>query len=223
MARRERRSKKRSRRGATAARSRITLRRSNRFRRSRRWRISAGDDESARTLLEESLDRHRRVYGERARANGACAGRPRAGGGVEATWRKRSGCCTGRSTSSARRSDRIIRRSARRLAALGGYYYRREGLRSRAGDFFRQALDVFPTRQDRRNPIAITILNDFAASSRLNEYAEAEAQTAGSDRLGREVLGAETMTVANWSTASGRRRHIWASTEMPSARFERHS
>ena len=60
--RRVRRSRRRS-PSSAGWRVRISRRRSNRSRRSARWR-TPGDDERARALLEESLERHRRVYGD---------------------------------------------------------------------------------------------------------------------------------------------------------------
>ena len=156
----------------------------------------AGDDERARALMEESLDRHRRVYGDRhertARVLFAYAP-----------------VVYGRDIEEARVllvRALDIRRAAlgpnhplvgENLAALGGYYYRRLDY-ERAKDFFGQALAVFPRPHGRRNPIAITILNDFAlVHVQLNLHGEAEAlQREGID-LGRQVLGPETMTVGN--------------------------
>ena len=57
---------------------------------------------------------------------------------------------------------------------------------------------MWPTAQDRRHPNAIAILNDYAVLlADLNEHAEAEKLQREAIDVGRQVLGAETLTVAN--------------------------
>ena len=63
---------------------------------------------------------------------------------------------------------------------------------------------MFPRPQDRRNPIAITLLNDFAnVHGTLNEREEAEALQREAIEIGRQVLGPETLTVANLVNSLG--------------------
>ena len=89
------------------------------------------------------------------------------------------------------------------LASLGGYYLRRRDF-ERATSTYRQALAIFPRPQDRRRPVAITILNDLAAVlTVLNSHAEAEALQREAIEIGREVLGPETIAVANLENSLG--------------------
>ena len=161
-----------------------------------------GDDERARALLEESLERHRRVYGDEH----------------ERTARVLFALAPVVATRDLDEGGKLLMRSlairraalganhpdvAESLAALGVYYLRRKEY-DRAIDSLRQALAVFPTPQDRRNPIAITILNDLAAVlNRVNAHAEAETLEREAIDIGVQVLGRETMTVANLTNSLG--------------------
>ena len=83
------------------------------------------------------------------------------------------------------------------LGSLGGYYAQRAEY-ERARDAYREALAVFPTPQARRHPAAITILSDFASLlGTLNQYAQAEGMQREAIDVGRQVLGPDTLTVAN--------------------------
>jgi tetratricopeptide (TPR) repeat protein len=83
------------------------------------------------------------------------------------------------------------------LSSLAAYYTRREEY-DRARDTYQQALAVWPTAQDRRHPNAIAILNDYATLlGQLNEHEEAEKLQQEAIEAGRQVLGTETLTVAN--------------------------
>ena len=54
--------------------------------------------------------------------------------------------------------------------------------------------------QDRRHPNAITILNDYRSCWQRDDHAEAEKLQREAIEVGRQVLGAETLTVANLVT-----------------------
>jgi tetratricopeptide (TPR) repeat protein len=83
------------------------------------------------------------------------------------------------------------------LSSLGSLTLQRSDP-ERARDFYRQALEVFPRPEDRRHPIAIAILGDYAvAFSRSGDYVRAEALQQEALPLAREVVGPQTMTVAN--------------------------
>jgi serine/threonine-protein kinase len=154
-----------------------------------------GDDPHARALLEESLSRHRSVYGEED---------PR-------TARVLVALAAVISTHEMERAGELLRRAleirratlppdhpdvASSLASLGDHHYHLGEL-SRAEGFFRQALDVF-RRTGRRNTIAITTLNQYASVlGDLNRHAEAEALQREAIELGQQIVGAESMTVAN--------------------------
>ena len=148
----------------------------------------AGEDDRARALLDESLERHQRVYGDRhertARVLFAMA--PVVGDRDidEAGRLLLRALDIRRATLGPNHPD-----VGESLAALGGYYTRRKDY-DRARDYYRQALAVFPRPQDRRNPIAITILNDFAnLHGTLNERDEAEALQREAIEMGRRCLG----------------------------------
>ena len=93
---------------------------------------------------------------------------------------------------------------AENLSSLADYYWQRDEY-DRARETYQQALAVWPTVQDRRHPNAITILNDYAVLlAELNEHAEAEKLQREAIEVGRQVLGAETLTVANLRQQPGR-------------------
>ena len=154
------------------------------------------DRDRARALLEESLERHQRVYGERhertARVLHALAPivatRNRDEGGrllMRALEIRRATLAPG---------DPLL---AENLSSLAAYYWQRNEF-ERARETYQQALAVWPTVADRRHPNAITILNDYAVLlAELNEHAEAEKLQREAIDVGRQVLGAETLTVAN--------------------------
>ena len=155
-----------------------------------------GENERARALLEESLRRHTRVFGDRHERT---AGVLRALAPVLAnTDPDEAGRLLMRAVEIRRarlRPDDPVR--AKTLASLGGYYSQR-GDYERATEAYQEALAVFPTAQARRHPSAITILSDFAALlGRINRHAEAEALQREAIEVGRQVLGAETLPVAN--------------------------
>ncbi len=155
-----------------------------------------GDGERARALLEESLERHRRVYGEQhertAQVLFAMAPVVATRDLDEAGVLLQRSLDIRRATLGSHHPD-----VGESLGSLGAYYSRRKD-KARAKDFYLQALAVFPTPQDRRNPIAITLLNDFASLlGELNARGEAEALQREAIDLGREVLGPQTLTVAN--------------------------
>jgi serine/threonine protein kinase/tetratricopeptide (TPR) repeat protein len=158
--------------------------------------LYGGEEARARSLLEESLDRHRRVHGERhpltARALFALAPIVAAGDLDRAGVMLRDVLEIRQATLPANHPD-----IAGSLAALGGYAQRR-GNFAEAREFYRRALDTYPTAQDRRNPAAITILGDFATLlNRMREYDEAGKLQREAIELGEHVLGARSITVAN--------------------------
>jgi serine/threonine-protein kinase len=162
----------------------------------------AGDNERARVLLEESLERHRRVYGERH----------------ERTARVLHALAPVVGDQDLDEAGRLLLQAldiqqaalgpnhpdvASTLSSLGGYYLRRRDF-ERATSTYRQALAIFPRPQDRRRPVAITILNDLAAVlTVLNRHVEAEALEREAIEIGREVLGPETIAVANLENSLG--------------------
>src|SRR5262245_7996748 len=154
-----------------------------------------GDNERARELLEESLERHRRVYGERdartARVIHSLAPIVEMRDVKAAEAMLTQALDIRRAALGSTHPD-----VAASLSALGNYYYVHEDY-SRAEDSFRQGLAVFPTPEARRNPIAITILDDLAAVlSFFNKYEAAEALQREAIDIGRQVLGSETLLVA---------------------------
>jgi tetratricopeptide (TPR) repeat protein len=163
-------------------------------------------------LLEESLERHRRVFGE---------SHPRSARVLQALAPVVAVDDLERGGELLRRALEIRRATlkpddpaiAETLDSLGEYYRQRRDY-DRARDAYQQALDVWPTPESRRHPNAVTVLNDYGTFlSRLNEQAKAEAlQREGLD-IAREVLGSETLSVANLlnnlavtQTALGRHR-----------------
>ena len=161
-----------------------------------------GDDARARVLLDESLARHVRLYGEQdvrtARALAALAP------AVAAEDHEREGALLRRALE--------IRRAAlgpqhpdvaASLTALGEYHYHR-GDPQRAAELLGQALDVFRGPNGRRNTIALGALNELAGVlSDLNRYAEAEALGREAIDLARQILGDESMTVADLLNSLG--------------------
>jgi serine/threonine-protein kinase len=154
------------------------------------------DNDRARALLEESLERHRRVYGEQH----------------ERTARVMHALAPIVMTQDQAEGERLLVRAleirratlapndpvlAENLSSLAAYYRRRDEY-DRARRTYQQALAVWPTVQDRRHPNAIAILNDYATLlSELNEHTEAETLQREAIETGQQVLGAETLTVAN--------------------------
>jgi tetratricopeptide (TPR) repeat protein len=154
------------------------------------------DNDQARVLLEESLERHRRVYGEQhertARVLHALAAI------VGRHDREEEGRLLLRALEIRRAAlapdDPVLAENLGSLAV----YYRQHNEYDRARATYHQALAVWPNAQGRRHPTAITILNDYASLLiDLNEYAEAETLQREAIDVGRQVLGAETMTVTN--------------------------
>jgi serine/threonine-protein kinase len=154
------------------------------------------DNDRARALLEESLERHRRVYGEQhertARVLHALAPMVMTHDPVEAGRLLARALEIRRDTLAP--TDPVL---ATNLSSLAAYYWRRNEY-ERARRTYQEALAVWPTVQDRRHPNAISILNDYATLlAQLNEYPEAEKLQREAIETGRQVLGAETLTVAN--------------------------
>jgi serine/threonine-protein kinase len=155
-----------------------------------------GEDERARALLEESLRRHTQVFGDRhertARVLRALAPV------VATTDLDASGRLLVRAVEIQRarsRSDDPV--LAETLGSLAGYYAHRTEY-ERARQTYREALAIFPTPEARRHPVAITILNDYAALlGTLTQHTEAEVVQREAIDVGRQVLGADTLTVAN--------------------------
>jgi serine/threonine-protein kinase len=155
-----------------------------------------GDDARARALLDESLERHRRAYGDNdartARVLHALAPVVAERDLDEAGVLLHRSLAIRRATLAANHPD-----IAKSLQSLGGYHYRR-GEYERAREFYLQALDVFPAPEDRRNPLAISILADLAnVLSEVSDLAEAERVQREAIDLAREVLGSESLIVAN--------------------------
>jgi serine/threonine-protein kinase len=155
-----------------------------------------GDHAHARALLDESLERHLEAYGENdartARVLHALAPvvaeRDLDEGGVLLL----RSLAIRRATLTANHPD-----IAKSLQSLGGYHYRR-GEYERAREFYLQALDIFPAPEDRRNPLAISILSDLAnVQNQLNVLAEAEVLQREAIDLGQQLLGSESLVVAN--------------------------
>ena len=157
---------------------------------------SLGETERARTLLDESLRRHTQVFGE----------------GHERTARVLQALAPVVATTDLDAGGRLLLRAveihrarlppddpvrAIALGSLAGYYTQRAEY-DRAKDTYQQALAVFPTQQARRHPSAITILNDYATLlGTLNQHADAEAMQREALDVGRQVVGEETLVVAN--------------------------
>ena len=155
-----------------------------------------GEDARARALLEDSLRRHIKVFGDRHERTATVlhALAPV----VASTDMDEAGRLLTRAVEIRRarlRPDDPERAEA--LGSLGGYYTRRAEY-ERAREAYREALAVFPTPQARRHPKAITILNDFATLfGTLNQPAQAEGMQREAIDVGRQVLGADTLPVAN--------------------------
>ena len=154
------------------------------------------DRDRARVLLEESLERHRRVYGERHERTARVL---HALGPIVMTRDLEEGGRLLMRALEIRRArlapnDPVL---AENLKSIAAYHWRREEY-DRARQTYQEALAVWPTAQDRRHPNAIAILNDYAVLlAELNEHAEAEKLQREAIDVGRQVLGAETLPVAN--------------------------
>jgi tetratricopeptide (TPR) repeat protein len=154
------------------------------------------DEGRARSLLQESLERHTRIYGERdartARVLHALAPV------VASRTSDEAGDLLRRSLDIRRETLGPMHRDvAESLSSLAAYYNGRREL-DRAREMYLQAVAVFPRREDRRDPLAITILNDYATFLEgLNELRAAQDLQREAIDLGREVLGPETFVVAN--------------------------
>jgi serine/threonine-protein kinase len=156
----------------------------------------SGDDERARALLEEALERHRRIYGDdherTARVLFALAP-------VVAERDLEGGGALLRKTLAIRRAALGPNHPdvASSIAALATYHARRGELEIARG-LYLEALALFPRPQDRRTPVVITMLSDYATLlNRLDENDAAESVQRQAIELGRAVLGAESLTVAN--------------------------
>ena len=184
-----------------------------------------GDDPRARVLLDESLARHLKLYGEEdvrtARVLAALAPV------VAAEDHAREGELLGRALE--------IRRAAlgpnhpdvaASLTALGEYHYHR-GDPERAAELLGEALEAFRGPQGRRNTIALTALNELAGVlGDLNRYAEAEALVREAIELAQQILGDESMTVADLlnnlgTTQASMGRHAEAERSFRAA-FDKH-
>ena len=159
------------------------------------------DNDRARPLLEESLERHQRVYGahhERtARVLHALAPIVATSDLEEAGRLLLRALEIRRATLSP--NDPVLAESLSSVAA----YYRRRNEYERARTTYQQALAVWPAH-DRRHPSAIAILNDYSGLLiELNEHTEAEALQREAIEVGRQVVGAETLTVANLVNSRG--------------------
>jgi serine/threonine-protein kinase len=154
------------------------------------------DDERARALLEESLQRHTRVYGEHdartARVLHSLAAV------VEPRSMDESGELLRRSLQIRLETLGPMHRDvAESYAALAAHYTLRHDVQ-RARGMYLEALKVYPRPQDRRDPRAITLLNDYATFLEdMNEYPEAQVLQREAIAIARDVLGAETFPVAN--------------------------
>jgi serine/threonine-protein kinase len=154
-----------------------------------------GDDNRARQLLHESLERHARMYGERdprtARVLHSLAA-------VVGMRSDEAGDLLRRSLEIRRETLGPMHRDvAESHASLAAYYTGRHDL-VRAREMYLKALAVFPTPRDRRDPLAISILNDYATFlDGQNDFRGAEALQREAIEVGREVLGVETFPVAN--------------------------
>ncbi|HEU4692098.1 MAG TPA: tetratricopeptide repeat-containing protein kinase family protein, partial [Vicinamibacterales bacterium] len=154
------------------------------------------DNDRARALLDESLQRHRRVYGEEhertARVLHALGPIVMTGDPEEGERLLVRALEIRRATLAP--NDPVL---AENLSSLAFHYRQRYDL-ARARETYQQALAVWPTVQDRRHPAAIAVLNDYAiVLADLNEFAEAEKLQREALETGRQVLGADTLTVAN--------------------------
>ena len=155
------------------------------------------DRDRARALLEESLERHQRVYGERHERTARVLHCPCADRGNPQSRRRRASSHARAGDPARHAGARAIHVLAENLSSLAAYYWQRNEF-ERARETYQQALAVWPTVADRRHPNAITILNDYAVLlAELNEHAEAEKLQREAIDVGRQVLGAETLTVAN--------------------------
>jgi serine/threonine-protein kinase len=155
-----------------------------------------GESDRAHALLQESLERHRRVYGEQhertARALYALAPlvarRDLDEGGrllMRALEIRRARLAP---------TDPLL---VDTLGSLGGYYRQRQEY-GRARAAYEHALAIWPTAQQRRHPSAITVLSDYASLlCDQNEYVAAEALQRQAIDVGAQVLGPDTLTVAN--------------------------
>ena len=159
----------------------------------------SGDGERARTLLQESLDRHRRVYGDEhektARALFAMA--PLAPN-LDAAGAMFSQALEVR--------QRVLPRNhpdvAMSLGALAQYHNRKAD-RERSRSLYLQALAIFEG-PGARHPKAIGLMSDYASLlSDMNLEAEAETIQREAIKLGRQVLGDGTLTVANLTNNLG--------------------
>ena len=171
---------------------------------------AAGDNERARALLEESLERHRRVYGDR---HARTARVLHALGALVAAARYREGRRALRRALEIRRAALPADHPdvAEGLSSLAGYHYQRREY-ERARDLWREALATFRKPEDRRHPIDIAIRSDLASVlGQLNAPEEAEALQREAIEIGRQVLGPDSATVANLLNISRRRKPTPAS------------
>jgi serine/threonine protein kinase len=158
-----------------------------------------GDGQGARALLQESLDRHRRVYGDEhektARALFAFA--PLAPN-LDAAGALFSQALEVR--------QRVLPPNhpdvAMSLGALAQYHNRKAD-RERSRTLYQQALAVFGSPVA-RDPRALTLMNDYASLlGEMNLHAEAEAMQRQAIAVGQQVLGSGTLTVANLTNNLG--------------------
>jgi tetratricopeptide (TPR) repeat protein len=159
--------------------------------------LYGADDESrARNLLQESLDRHRRVYGDEhektARAMFALAPLL-AGADLDA-----AGALLAQALEVRRR---VLPPNHPDLATSFGalaQYHRQRGDLERSRELYRQAFAVFQNARERQHPKAIRLMSDYASLlENMNAHAEAEAIQRETIAVGLEVLGPGTLTVAN--------------------------
>jgi eukaryotic-like serine/threonine-protein kinase len=145
-------------------------------------------DAGARSLLEESLDRNRRVHGEEhvrtARALAAL--------GSDSISHLRQALAIQERLLPARHPDRVASE-----AALAAYLFQQgdmQGARAR----YASTLAAFPTPELRRHPVLLALMSGYATLLRsLGELAAAEALHREIDATARVVLGPQSRVVAH--------------------------
>ena len=154
-------------------------------------------NQRARSLLQESLERHRRVYGDEhektARALFALA--PLAAS-------KDLDAAGALLTQALEIRRRVLPENhpdiAMNLGALAEALQSKRDDLEAARELYRQALAVFRDPGERHHPRAVALMNDYAALlGTMNRYAEAETLQREAIAIGQQVLGPGTLTVAN--------------------------
>jgi eukaryotic-like serine/threonine-protein kinase len=161
-----------------------------------------GDDASARRLLDESVDRHRRVYGDMhdktARAMFALA--PLVAASDLDGERELLTRAVGVWRRVLQPNDPNLAIS---LGVLAANHHRRGDL-ERARELYQQAFAVFRNPTERRHPKAIALMGHYAGLlSTIKAYDEAEAMLHEAIVLAEEVLGSGTLTAADLTNDRG--------------------